>query len=176
MDGERGVAREFTNSPETQEILGNQQLYQLPLSNAFDHGFTHSELDDTPDFIHTCREPVRSARVIYNERETKHLESQKQSVLHKARRRVGKSFSGSKAMLACRLFESFYASYESVQELAREFDVAGKMGDETIRGRSPNWTANERERLAHALVDHSNATALTRLVSRASREQLDCGL
>jgi hypothetical protein len=79
-------------------------------------------------------------------------------------------------MLARRLFESSYESYESVQELAREFDVAGKMGDETIRGRSPNWTANETERLAHVLVDHSNATALTRLVSRASREQLDCGL
>jgi hypothetical protein len=159
-----------------QDILKNQPLYQIPLPNALDHGITHSELDDTSDFLATCREPVGSARVIDNEQVTKHLKSHKKSVLQIACRRVGKPSSGSKGMLARRIFESSYGSYESVQELAREFDVAGKMGDETIRGRSPNWTANERERLAHALVDHSNATALTRLVSRASREQLDCGL
>jgi hypothetical protein len=176
MNGERGVAQEFTISPETQELFGNQQLYQMSLPNAPDHVIAHSELDDTSDTIVTCGPPVRWARVIDNERETQPLERHKQSVLQKACRRIGKSSSGSKGMLARRLFESSYESYESVQELAREFDVAGKVGDETIRGRSPNWTANETARLAHVLVDPSNATALTRLVSRASRDQLDCGL
>jgi hypothetical protein len=97
-------------------------------------------------------------------------------VLQKACHRIGKSSSGSKWVLVRSLFELTYTNYESVQELAREFDVAEKVGDETIRGRSPDWTANETERLAHVLVDPSNATALTRLVFRASWEQLDSGL
>jgi hypothetical protein len=83
MDGERGVVREFTSSRETQEILGKQQMYKIPLSNALDHGITHSELVDTSDFLATCREPVGSARVIDKERVTKHVESHKQSVLQK---------------------------------------------------------------------------------------------
>jgi hypothetical protein len=99
----------------------------------------------------------------------------KQIVLQKACRRIGKSSSGSKEMLVRRLFDSSYESYESVQELAREFDDSGKrIGP--ARERAANWTANESARLAHVLVDPSNATALTRLVSGASREELDVGL
>jgi hypothetical protein len=64
-----------------------------------------------------------------------------------------------------------------MEQLARDYKRSGKsVGDEAARKRNPSWTANETERLAHVLVDPSNSTALTRLVSRASREQLDVGL
>ena len=39
-----------------------------------------------------------------------------------------------------------------------------------------NWTSNETARLAQVLVDPFNSTGLTRLVSRASREQLNVSL
>jgi hypothetical protein len=65
-------------------------------------------------------------------------------------------------------------SYDSVEHLARDHDLSGKsVGDEAARKRSLNWTANETVRLAHVLLDPSNSMALTRLVSRASSEQLD---
>lgn len=105
------------------------------------------------------------------------LEDHKQLVLQKACRRTGKSSSGSKTMLVNRLCNSSIYSYESVEQLARDYELSGKsVGEEAARKRSPNWTANETARLAHVLVDPSNSTALTRLVSRASREQLDAGL
>jgi hypothetical protein len=102
------------------------------------------------------------------------LEDHKQLVLQKACRRIGKSSSGSKLMLVHRLCNSSFDSYASVEQLALDYELSGKsVGDEAARKRSPNWTANETARLAHVLVDPSNSTAPARLVSRASREQLD---
>jgi hypothetical protein len=87
----------------------------------------------------------------------------KQIVLQKVCLCIGKSLSGSKEMLVRRLFDSSYESYESVQELAREFDDSGKRVGHA-RERAASWTANESARLAHVLVDPSNTTALTHVV------------
>jgi hypothetical protein len=69
MNGERGVAQEFMISPEVQERFGNQQLFQISLPNAPDHGVAHSEFEDTSDTIVACGPPVLWARGTDNERE-----------------------------------------------------------------------------------------------------------
>jgi hypothetical protein len=101
-----------------------------------------------------------------------------QTALQRACRRIGKSSSGSKNLLIKRLEAAAYRAFETVKGLAKEFEGTGASVQELqpSRKRALNWKANETARLAHVLVDPSKARALTRMVTRASREELDVGI
>jgi hypothetical protein len=181
-------SREWALTSDTPEIDADSSDNQAGMS--IRTGFrddNRAELDDVPDVIgKTAAAPRTGSRPVardslpvtgVGDSNVRKLEDHKQLVLQKACRRIGKSSSGSKSMLVQRLCNSSFDSYEKVEQLARDYELSGKsVGDEAARKRSPNWTANETARLSHVLVDPSNSTALTRLVSRASREQLDVGL
>jgi hypothetical protein len=177
--------REWALTSDTPEIDAGSSDGQAGMS--IRTGFrddNRAELDDVSDVIGiSAAAPRRGSRPVardslsvtgVGDSTVIKLEDQKQLVLQKACCRIGKSSSGSKSMFAHRLCNSSFDCYGSVEQLARNYELSGtSVSDEAARKRSPNWTANETTRLAHVLVDPSNSTALTHLVSRASREQLD---
>jgi hypothetical protein len=193
MNSKRSSTSANQISQETTDLTGSQPPFEMSIPVRLHHECSNAKLEhareempdrgecvwdsqgdiEPPASILNCEEPL-DVCVLARDSATLLVGRHKQIVLQKACRRIGKSSSGSKEMLVRRLFDSSYESYESVQELAREFDDSGKVGH--ARERAANWTANDSARLAHVLVDPSNATALTRLVSRASREELDVGL
>jgi hypothetical protein len=179
-------SREWALTSDTPEIDAGSSDDQagMPIRTGF-RDDNRAELDDVSDVIDiSAAAPRRGSRPVardslsvtgVGDSTVIKLEDHKQLVLQKACRRIGKSSSGSKSMLAHRLCNSSFDCYGSVEQLARNYELIGtSVSDEAARKRSPNRTENETTRLAHVpLVDPSNSTALTHLFSRASREQLD---
>jgi hypothetical protein len=145
--------------------LSNPQLHLLQImgdpNDSFDE---HSLIDTTP------QEPAIHFLP---------LASLTQTTLQKACRRACKSSSGSKNDLITRLAEIGYKTYGAINDLADLFEKSGVQGElsgSSSKKRAPNWTENESARLAHVSVDPSNARALTKLMERPTRQDLDQGL
>jgi hypothetical protein len=145
--------------------LSNEQHHLLQIMGNFDDSFDESSLIGT-----NPQEPAIDLLP---------LASLTQTTLQKACRRACKSSSGSKKDLIARLDEIGHQTYGAIKDLADLLEKSGVRGETTgpsSKKRAPNWTANESARFAHVLVDPSNARALTKLMEKPTRQDLDQGL